>query len=114
MFTNLPEEIERIIWKFYYSNYIVEAISKINSVWHTPSNDLVDICKDKGCIQHGHTDMEKILLSYQGDFVEVVHDTCFKNICLNCVYHGFPCLNACYHGGFDTKLEGIWNMDFYK
>ena len=114
MFQQLPEEVERIIYKFYYSKNVVEEIKQTKSVWYTPSDNLVYLCRDSGCIQHSHTDMEKVLLTHRTDYIEVVHDVCFKNLCLNCVAYGFPCMNACYHGGFDPKLLGIWNMEYYE
>ena len=114
MFQNLPEEIERIIWKFYFTRNIVVNIKKVKSVWCRPSDELVSKCQEIGTIQHGHADLERVIQSTKSEYFDVLHTTCLDNLCLNCVHHGFPCLNAWYHGGFDTKLCSVWTMDFYK
>ena len=114
MFVKLPEEIERIVWRFYFTINVVEEIKTINSVWSNPSDNLINICQDVGCAQLTHTDMEKALFNNNCEDIEIIYEECFNNICLNCVYHGFPCLNACIHGGLDDRLCSIWDMEFYK
>ena len=114
MFTNLPEEIERIIWKFYFTQNTVEEIKKINSVWCKPSDKLVSICQEIGSIQHKYTDFERVVNLSKSDYVGEIHRSCLNNLCLNCLYQGFPCMNAWYYGGFDAKLCNVWTMDFYK
>ena len=38
MFTYLPEEIERIIWKFYFTGNVVKEVKKVNSGFHQVMN----------------------------------------------------------------------------
>ena len=44
---------------------------------------------------------------------DVVHQECFENICANCVYHGFPCMNASFYGGFDDRLMQLGDTEHY-
>ena len=40
MFTNMPEEIERIIWKFYFSSNVVSEVNQVKSIWFMGSFDI--------------------------------------------------------------------------
>jgi hypothetical protein len=113
MFTYLPEEIERIIWKFYFTGNVVKEVKKINSIWVSPSDEIINMCSDKGCAQITHTDMDRVLFMNPTPHTDVVHQECFKNICANCVYHGFPCMNASFYGGFDDRLMQFWDTEHY-
>ena len=110
----LPEEIERIIWKFYYSKYVVREIYRVKPIWCIPSDELIEMCCDKGCAQLNHTDLERVLLSSGTPHTDIVYEECFENMCENCIYHGFPCANACFYGGFDSRLTQIWDTEHYK
>ena len=113
MFLNLPEEIERIIWRFYYSKNVMMEVEKSKSVWCSPSDRLINMCMDKGCAQITHTDLERVLFMNQTPHTDVVHRECLENLCGNCVYHGFPCMNASFYGGFDDRLTQIWDTEHY-
>ena len=113
MFINLPKEIERIIWKFYFSENVVKEVKSINSIWVSPSDKLISMCKDKGCAQIAHTDLERVLFMNQTPHTDIVHQECLENKCGNCIYHGFPCMNAAFYGGFDDTLTQIWDTEFY-
>ena len=110
MFAFLPEQIERHIWKFYYTNSVVKSIKDTESVWESPSDELLDLCRESGTIQHKHTDLERILFKKNKPYKDIVFEACFKKICGNCSYHGFPCTNACFHGGFNEKILKFWNL----
>lgn len=114
MFTNMPEEIERIIWKFYFSNNVVREVNQVKSIWSSPSDKLISFCRDKGCAQISHTDLDRVLSIHPSPHTDLVHKGCLENICLNCVYHGFPCMNASFYGGFDHRLTQIWNTEYYQ
>jgi hypothetical protein len=114
MFANLPEEIEHIIWKFYFTNNVVKKINQLKSVWTSPSDHLLTLCNEIGTIQHKYTDLERIIFANKNENTDMVNDFCFKELCMNCLYHKFPCMNAWYYGGFNAKLCGVWSMDFYK
>ena len=114
MFSNLPEEIERIIWKFYFSKNVTRQVNQVKSVWFAPSDELIKLCSDKGCAQITYTDMDKLLFANRTPHMDIVYEECFENICGNCVYHGFPCANACFYGGFNDKLQHLWNTEHYQ
>jgi|TARA_Y100000389_G_scaffold174563_1_gene184623 hypothetical protein len=114
MFTNLPEEIERHIWKFYFSKNVVREVNKVNSVWCVPSDNLIKMCCDKGCAQLTHTDLDRILFANRTPHMNIVYEECFENMCENCIYHGFPCVNASFYGGFNSKLDQLWNTEHYQ
>lgn len=114
MFANLPEELERIIWKFYFTNNVVKRVNQLKSIWTRPSDHLITLCNEIGTIQHKYTDLEKIIFANNNQLLDLVIDGCFKELCSNCVYHGFPCMNAWFYGGFNDKLCSAWSMDFYK
>ena len=49
----------------------------------------------------------------QTPHTDIVHQECLENKCGNCIYHGFPCMNAAFYGGFDDRLTQIWDTEFY-
>jgi len=90
---------------------VLKEINQIKSVWCSPSDKLLDLCKDAGTIQFGHTDLEKLISNDNKEFERIVYETCFKNRCGNCVGLGFPCLNACIYGNFNKKLMQFWSIN---
>ena len=81
----LPEEIERIIWKFYYSKYVVREIYRVKPIWCIPSDELIEMCCDKGCAQLNHTDLERVLLSMELHTPTLYMKNVLK-ICVKIVY----------------------------
>ena len=61
MFANLLEEIERYIWKIYFSDTVTSQIKNKKTIWFQASNEILKISKEVGCLQQGHSDLEKIL-----------------------------------------------------
>ena len=114
MFPQLPEEIERMIWKLYFTGNVIKYVKNIRSIWFKPSNKITKLCKDWGCIQFKHTDLEKVLFEIDTPSCNMVYEECFDKLCGNCVFHGFPCINASVYGGFKNKLIHQWNMEFYQ
>ena len=110
MFTNLPEEIERYIWKIYFSETVMSQIKTKKAIWVQPSNEILKICKEVGCLQHGHSDLEKLLFDDFNEKKKIIHQICFQRICNNCEYYGFPCANATIYGGFDERLQEYWKI----
>lgn len=110
MFANLPEEIERYIWKLYFSGAVKTQINSIKSIWINPSDQILNICRDVGCLQHGHSELEKILFEDFDEKKQLVNACCFKEVCGNCEIYGFPCLNATIYGGFDERLTEFWKI----
>ena len=90
---------------------VLEEINQIKSVWCSPSDKLLDLCRDIGTIQIGHSDLEKLISNDDKELEIIVYKTCFNRQCGNCLYHGFPCDNACNHGGFNHKLLRFWNIE---
>ena len=111
MFPTLPEEIERYIWKIYYSTYICQEVNSVahTKIWDNPSDTLIANCEDQGSYQHTHSDLEKYLCC-DDDIHEAVL-SCFSDKCENCIGLGFPCLNAQIHGNLSPKIRGIWRIE---
>ena len=105
-----PEEMEKHNWNFYYTNNVVEEINHIKSVWCSPSDKLLSLCKDTGTIQFGHTDLEKLISNDNKELERIVYEACFNRQCGNCVNFGFPCTNASIHGNFNKKLMQFWSI----
>lgn len=114
MFHFLPEEMERQIWRFYYSMYVTIQVDskKEESVWNNPSDRLVVMCSDTGAYQHTYSELEKCVKCKEAELKQVVLNECFENVCPNCVYHGFPCANARIHGGLTPKINHKWIMEY--
>lgn len=113
MFPILPQEIERIIWKKYYSKEVVKEINSAKLIWETPSENLLNKTNDIGCYQPKYSDMEKYMPLKEGN--ERVRDfvlTCFNRTCNNCIIYGFPCLNAVSYSNLSNTLEVKWEVDF--
>ncbi len=117
MFPYLPEEMKRKIWKFYWSGNILKQIRSREPIWINPSSRLLNNTTDIGAYQHGHSDLERTLFYRQTNcenMRSVVNDCCFRNICYNCLYDGFPCMNATYYGLFKPTMVNLWNMSYYR
>lgn len=110
MFTNLPEEIERYIWKIYFSETVMSQVKDKKTIWFQPSNEILKICNEVGCLQHRHSDLEKLLFDDFNEEKKKIHQLCFQRICNNCKYYGFPCANATFYGGFDERLQQYWKI----
>lgn len=106
---NLPEDIQWYIWRMYFKQYVVaEFYGKYQFVWENPSDYLKKICKDKGCVQHGHSELEDLI----DDENMWCWDVCVGEKCENCKYHGFPCNNLAYYGFMIPGLAGQWDANF--
>ena len=114
MFYFLPEEMERQIWRFYYSMYVATQVDskKKESVWNNPSDRLVVLCSDIGSYQHTHSELEKCIKCEKDDIKELVLNGCFETVCANCKFFGFPCANARIYGNMTPKINHKWIMDY--
>lgn len=116
MFPQLPEEMERKIWQFYWSGNILKEVKKYEPIWVNPSSRLLNYTTDIGAYQHGHSDLERTLFYRRTNWEHmrsIVNVSCFQNMCYNCLYDGFPCMNATYYGLFDPTMMNWWNMSYY-
>jgi len=112
----LPIEMEREIWKHYRSMYVFPEIRDQKPIWVNPSEKLLEICKDVGCIQHGHSEMDKTLFS-NGTWFSLKYNAyvqCFSSLCTRCVFEGFPCNDSIFYGSMNPMLRNQWNMEFYE
>ena len=108
----LPEEMERMIWKFYFEN-VMKEVTEQDNVWKNPSIELRNYCRrDKGCIQIGHTDLESFCPDTEPG--QLVKEGCLNKVCASCHRRGFPCLNAVYHGRINKKLAFLWSLRHYE
>ena len=117
MFPMLPEEIERIIWNKYWKININKEIETKKSIWLNPSVDLLYNSSDIGALQHGFSDLERTLFSTDScwpDFKLEIYNTCFENICHECLEKGFPCKNAVSFGNLNKNMNNKWDIKFYK
>lgn len=94
----------------FFERYVLDEIKKNKPIWCNPSQRLLDSCRDIGCIQHTHTDLERTLNYSNKELKDLVRELCFDNLCGNCVAYGFPCTNACHNGGLHPKLDCFWTI----
>ena len=59
MFPQLPEELERMIWRWYFSIEVCPDVKAKDSIWVNPSGILFYNTSDPGAIQIGYTDLER-------------------------------------------------------
>lgn len=92
---DLPEGCQYLIWKSFNSKYVLdELVTKADFVWRNPSLRLVRLCKDPGCLQLGHSELEDMI----EDDRMWAWNNCTKRACDNCRFYGFPCLNLAHYG----------------
>ena len=117
MFPRLPDEMEREIWKAFWSLYILSEIRSREPIWSSPSIQLLYNSSGTGALQHRYTDLERTLFSSKCTWPELreeIYDSCFLGVCHECVTRGFPCNDAISCGGLNRKIEEFWDMSFYK
>ena len=117
MFPDIAEELEREIWKAFWSRYILREIRSHEPIWLDPSNNLLYGSSDLGALQHKYTDLERTYFHRTCVWPYLradVYDSCFLGFCNDCVIRGFPCNDAIYCGGMNKKLKEFWDMSFYK
>ena len=112
MFPILPQEIERIIWKRYYSEEVINKIKQKSFIWRNPSDNLLNKTNEIGCFQYRYSDMEKFV-NIEKDIIDGVNIKeavlgCFNNCCGNCKFDRFPCLNATKYGNLNFKIAQKW------
>ena len=113
MFAFLPEEIERIIWKMYYSSEVILKINSKSFIWKNPSQELLDKTNELGCYQKKYSDMEKYIFCKQehSDLRQAITN-CFIKDCGNCNAYGFPCSNATIYGNLNNKNSKKWKITY--
>lgn len=88
------------------------------SVWVDPSDRLLELCKDVGCIQLGHTDLTRAVIKFDDDsyyekYIDDAWSINFDNGCLNCEYYGYPCANFQMYCDLSPKLCEHWKYPVY-
>ena len=105
----LPEDLQWYIWKTYKSQFVNdEVVSSHFSVWENPSERLLELCKDVGCIQHGHNELPDLI----EDHNMWCWNDCVDLKCENCRCYGFPCDNLAVYGFNNINLAGQWDAQF--
>lgn len=97
------------------NNAIQHEIKTRKSIWVDPSNQLLSLTLDKGCIQRSHSDLERLYV-YLSEIKENTCDEdfenawewCFDSDCGNCVLYGYPCINFQIYGKISSKLVSHW------
>jgi len=106
---NLPNDIQWLIWKVFYSNNVIgELHDRQDFIWRNPSENLKNLCKDKGCIQQRYHELEEMI----EDHNMWAWKDCTEDKCLNCKAFGFPCANLAWHGFQNYFIEGLWEPNF--
>ena len=89
----------------YMNRFVFKELTENHySIWEYPSDTLLDICKDVGCIQQGHHELSDLV----EDHNKWMWDDCINEKCLNCETHGFPCENLAYYCLHIPRLSGQW------
>jgi hypothetical protein len=111
------EELKRMIWRSFWSRFVLKEIQSCKPIWINPSSDLIYNSSGIGALQYGFSDLERTL--FYNDCIyphlrEDVYEKCFLKVCSNCVVNGFPCQDAIACGGMNNKLQGLWDLSSYK
>ena len=105
----LPDDIQWYIWRMVYTQSVVpDIITKYKIVWEDPSDRLLELCKDRGCIAHGYNELSDLI----EDENMWSWNLCVNSKCPNCTYHGFPCPNLTHYGFKIPKLDRQWDANF--
>lgn len=105
----LPDDIQWYIWRMVYTQSVVpDIITKYKIVWEDPSDRLLELCKDRGCIAHGHNELSDLI----EDENMWSWNLCVNSKCPNCTYNGFPCPNLTHYGFKIPKLDRQWDANF--
>jgi hypothetical protein len=106
---NLPNDIQWFIWKIFYTKNVIEELhARQDFIWRNPSENLKNLCKDKGCIQQGYHCLEEMI----EDHNMWAWDHCQEIKCENCKHQGFPCANLAWYGFQNDFIEGLWEPNF--
>lgn len=107
----LPDDIQWLIWRTYFSTFVnKDIISSQKFHWSNPSQKLITLCRDEGCIQQGHSELEDMI----EDENMWAWQSCTEGICLNCKHEGFPCTNLAWYGFQNDFIEGLWQPNFVE
>lgn len=105
----LPDDLQWIIWKTYFSKFVsVQIVSDHKFVWENPSQNLISLCKDVGCIQQGHHCLEEMI----EDENMWAYEHCMDIHCDNCKVFGFPCSNLAHYGFQNSAICELWEPNF--
>ena len=106
---NLPDDLQWYTWKLYNSTHVHdELIRTYKSVWKDPSDSIMCICRDVGCVQHGHHELAELI----EDHNMWALNECIQFKCENCKHYGFPCDNLSVYGFDNMSLMGQWDAQF--
>ena len=104
----LPNDIQWLIWRSFFSKFVLNKIIEIDCIWRNPSDHLIELCKDNGTIQQSHMEIQDMI---EDENMWCWH-ACIKGKCENCQTYGFPCLNLASYGFRNKKLASLWKSNF--
>ena len=128
MFHYLPEEIIELIWRKYFSMFVLNEVKNKKSKWLFPTEKLFLITTDYGSIQAGHTDLEKIFKVSPPHYFPldyILEKGEGENLCEKCIrkfpYYYLPDINFinyecnyCIRDKcFSQRAEKYWDLSFY-
>jgi hypothetical protein len=118
MFPQLPEEIERIIFKIYFNREVLTCIRKRETIWVNPSYMLFAITNDPGAVQLNYTDLERRYLYDTEPHCEILKwilNYPLENYCENCLFDSCTtCQQTEYDNEFQFGADNWWDLDFYQ
>ena len=112
-----PEELERMIWRMYFSSNVLYEIKNRDSIWENPSEDLFKNTIDYGAIQKDHTDLERIFKQFPPHFfpldfvVEGEYNDKSCEYCNDWYYNRCPGYKRDNWISFQAK--SWWDLSFY-
>ena len=114
MFPQLAEELERMIWRSFWSLYVLKEVKEMDSIWRDPSDPLLKMTKEWGAIQIYSTDLERVLLKNNtAPYRNLHYHWCLIDHCRRCLEDGFPCWYSVSYGGMPERMMNHWDMSFY-
>jgi hypothetical protein len=119
MFAFLPIEMERMIWKFYFSIDVLKEIYRQQSIWEEPSNQLFLLTMDLGCVQQNHTDLIRLTDEYipHSNFLNwVMQDELDARPyieCEDCEWEERRCQYEEQEENLADRMTTFWDLSFY-
>tara|TARA_Y100000310_G_scaffold192166_1_gene192103 strand:- start:766 stop:1290 length:525 start_codon:yes stop_codon:yes gene_type:complete len=118
MFPQMPEEMERMIWRSFWSMYVLQDVKRQEPIWVKPSGMLFVNTSDTGAIQLGHTDLERryVYLDASPHCHEMswILGLPYGAKCEDCYYERWgKCELEEEDNEFGKKVTYWWDLEFY-
>lgn len=126
MTSSFQNTLINYMWKAFFSNSVLADLKYQETIWYNPSDDIIKLTNDYGCVQKNHTDLERILYDYkphtyffnwllESELNENSNKNSLKYLeCEDCIWEKFGCSHKNKEQQLVSNLIFYWNLDFIK